>query len=76
MVEKALLDHKISEKMIKQSFFVGDTIRDIKTVKNAGCKTILVFSGKEKLVNKADWEPKPNFTAKNLSQAVDIILGK
>ncbi len=58
------------------SFFVGDTIRDIETGKAAGLTTILVFSGKEKPENKANWEIPPDFTASDLSEAVQTILKK
>ncbi len=58
----------------KKSFFIGDTIRDIQTGRSAGLKTILVFSGKEKLENKDSWQEQPDFTAKDLSGAVKIIL--
>jgi histidinol-phosphate phosphatase family protein len=56
-----------------KSFFVGDTIRDIETGKNAGLKTILVFSGKEKPENKDSWLCLPDFTARDLLEATDII---
>lgn len=74
MIERALREHAIPKSALKQGFFVGDTIRDIQTGKNAGCKTILVFSGKEKPRNKADWEEIPDFTAKDLLEAAEIIL--
>jgi histidinol-phosphate phosphatase family protein len=61
---------------IKKSFFVGDSIRDVKTGKRAGCKTILVLSGRESIKNRPDWQVQPDFIAKNLSMAVDIILNK
>ena len=59
---------------LNNSYFVGDTIRDIETGKNAGLKTILVFSGKEKPENENDWVNLPDFTANDLSEALDIIL--
>ena len=58
---------------LERSFFVGDTMRDIETGKTAGLKTILVFSGKEKLENKNNWQNLPDLTACDLSEAVDII---
>jgi histidinol-phosphate phosphatase family protein len=60
---------------LKQSYFIGDTIRDIETGKTAGLKTILVFSGKEKPDNKNKWSILPDYTARDLSRAVDLILG-
>ncbi|MFZ2937279.1 MAG: HAD-IIIA family hydrolase [Candidatus Omnitrophota bacterium] len=76
LVHKALAEAKEKDRAIdiKKSFFVGDTIRDIETGKAVGLKTILVFSGKEKLENKNNWLVNPDFTAADLSSAVDIIL--
>jgi histidinol-phosphate phosphatase family protein len=59
---------------LDNSYFIGDTIRDIETGKKAGLKTILVFSGKEKPENKNTWHILPDFTACDLSEAVNIIL--
>jgi len=59
---------------IKNSYFIGDTIRDIETGKKAGLKTILVFSGKEKAKNKNQWGILPDFTAEDLPRAAKIIL--
>lgn len=59
---------------LKNSFFIGDTIRDMETGKRAGLKTILVFSGKEKPENEKTWSIQPDFTASNLFDAAHIIL--
>lgn len=59
---------------LSKSYFIGDTIRDIETGKAAGLKTILVFSGKEKPENKNNWQIKPDFTARDLAGAVDLVL--
>lgn len=59
---------------LRQSFFVGDTIRDVITAKGAGCRSILVLSGKEKLANRNHWEVQPDFVFKDLYAAVDFIL--
>ena len=59
---------------VANSYFVGDTIIDVETGRKAGLKTILVFSGKEKPENKLKWNVVPDFTAYDLSEAVDIIL--
>jgi histidinol-phosphate phosphatase family protein len=56
------------------SFFIGDTIRDVYTAKAAGCKSILVLSGKEKLSNKRNWEEQPDFIFRNLYEAAEFIL--
>lgn len=59
-----------------KSFFIGDTIRDIETGKAAGLSTILIFSGKEKPENKNNWATIPDFTAHDLTHAVEIITKK
>lgn len=64
------------EPQLSQSYFIGDTIRDVETGKAAGLKTILVFSGKEKPDNKDKWVPPPDYTAPDLSGAVDLILSR
>lgn len=74
LIYKAISEHGIGVGSLKNSFVVGDTIRDIKTGKKAGCKTILVFSGKEKAKNRGSWEEAPDFIAKSLKEAAGIIL--
>ena len=59
---------------LKNSFFIGDTVRDVHTAKAAGCKSILVFSGKEKLSNRDNWQARPDFTFKNLHAAAKFII--
>lgn len=59
---------------LKRSFFIGDTIRDVKTAKAVGCKSILVLSGKEKLANRENWEVQPDFIFKDLYEAGKFIL--
>jgi D-glycero-D-manno-heptose 1,7-bisphosphate phosphatase len=58
---------------LKNSFFIGDTIRDVRTAKAAGCKSILVFSGKENPSNQDNWQTRPDFTFKNLCEATKFI---
>ena len=75
LLERALGEHGISKDTLSKSFFVGDSIRDIQTGQSVGCRTILVFSGKEKQGNQSDWSVQPDLTARDLSEAVDLILG-
>jgi histidinol-phosphate phosphatase family protein len=74
LIKKACQEFGLSREDLKQSYFIGDTIRDVQTAKNAGCKSILVFSGKERKSNMAAWESVPNLTADNLSKAADLVL--
>jgi len=62
------------EPELNQGYFIGDTIQDIETGRAAGLKTVLVFSGKEKPDNKNNWTILPDYTAKDISRAVDLIL--
>lgn len=59
---------------LKQAIFIGDTIRDVRTAKTAGCKSFLVFSGKEKLANHKSWEIQPDKVFRNLWEAAEFIL--
>jgi len=69
---------KLKEKGLKiqlsGSYFIGDTISDVQTGKAAGLLTILVFSGKERPDNKNRWAILPDYTAKDASEAVELIL--
>lgn len=71
LIKKAL--RNVSADLSK-TFFIGDSIRDIQTGKAAGCKTILVLSGKERLQNRVQWHEKPDYVAADLSEAVEVIL--
>jgi histidinol-phosphate phosphatase family protein len=59
---------------IRNSFFIGDTIRDVNTARLAGCKSILVLCGKEKLSNRKNWETQPDIVFKDLLEAARFIL--
>jgi D-glycero-D-manno-heptose 1,7-bisphosphate phosphatase len=59
---------------LKDTFFIGDTIRDVHTARAAGCKSILVLSGKEKLSNRKNWETQPDFIFKDLFKAAEFII--
>ena len=76
LIEQALAKLKTEGQPIelKNSYFIGDTIRDIETGKKAGLKTILVFSGKENLANRNKWQSHPDFTTQDLSAAADLII--
>ena len=75
LLERALKEHNISQDILSKSFFVGDSIRDIQAGQSVGCRTILVLSGKEKQGNQSGWSIQPDLTARDLSEAVDLILG-
>jgi histidinol-phosphate phosphatase family protein len=70
LIKLAIKGRKID---LKNSFFVGDTIRDVHTAKAAGCKSLLVLSGKEKVSNRDKWQPQPDFFFKDLYEAAKFI---
>lgn len=61
---------------IKNSFFIGDSIRDVNTAKAAGCRSILLLCGKEKLFNSKNWQTQPDFVFKDLRLATEFILSQ
>ncbi|MBU0694103.1 MAG: D-glycero-beta-D-manno-heptose 1,7-bisphosphate 7-phosphatase [Candidatus Omnitrophica bacterium] len=66
---KAGLLHKIvSDFSIvpEDSFFIGDSFRDMKAAKEFGAKPVLVLSGKEKISNRSKWEFEPDYIFDNL----------
>ena len=68
LIQKAVKKYNIS---IKDSYFIGDTTRDILTAKNVGLKSILVktgYGGKDKKFNV-----KPDYIVNNLYEAANLI---
>jgi len=61
---------------MKDSFFIGDSIRDIRTARSGGCKSILVLTGEEKISRRLNWNPKPDFVCKDLKAAARLILNR
>ena len=56
----------------KKSWVIGDSTTDIMAASNAGLKSVLVktgYGGKDK-----KFKIKPNFVAKNLEEATDLII--
>jgi histidinol phosphatase-like enzyme len=66
--------HRTYRVGLKRSFFIGDTMTDMLTARNAGCASVLVLSGSEKLSNRKNWEIQPDFIFRNLYQAAQFIL--
>lgn len=71
MIEKAAKRFSID---LPSSYFVGDTTTDVKTAKNAGCRSILVktgYGGKD-----GAYRVKPDAAARDLSHAARLILAR
>ncbi len=73
LIKKAIAGRDID---IKNSFFVGDTIRDIQTARAAGCRSILIFSGQESPENRDSWPVQPDYVFSDLYQAAKFIIQK
>lgn len=68
MVFEAQRDHDID---LSRSFFIGDKVSDIECGRNAGVRTILVETGD----GHAEKNCAPDFVAKEVVAAVEIVLG-
>ncbi|MHB8154841.1 MAG: D-glycero-alpha-D-manno-heptose-1,7-bisphosphate 7-phosphatase [Candidatus Omnitrophota bacterium] len=71
LLKKAAKEFRFS---LKGAYFIGDTMRDVFTAQAAGCKSILVLTGKEKLVNQKNWEARPDFVFKDLLAAAEFLI--
>ena len=61
---------------LRKSFMIGDTLSDIKTGHAAGCRSILVKTGKgqREILRIKDGPEPPDFVAENLTKAVNWLL--
>ena len=65
-VEQAINDFDID---VKQSYFIWDKEKDIKTWKNAWCKWTVLISDKKEV----DFETKPDFTVKDILEFAERL---
>lgn len=72
-IRKALESMNKTIRSAQKAFFVGDTESDILAGHNAGCATIFVLSGREDRRHMRGWEVKPDYIARDLLEATDII---
>ena len=72
-IRKALETMNKTIRSASKAFFVGDTESDILAGHNAGCATIFVLSGREDRRHMRGWKIKPDFIARDLLEATDII---
>ncbi|MDP8265783.1 MAG: HAD-IIIA family hydrolase [Candidatus Aceula meridiana] len=73
-VEKALKGMNKTIDHAKYAYFVGDDKTDIEAGINAGCKTILVLSGKNRSKDIKSWDITPDYVVKSLKEATKIII--
>ncbi|MCL4499486.1 MAG: D-glycero-beta-D-manno-heptose 1,7-bisphosphate 7-phosphatase [Chloroflexi bacterium] len=60
---------------LSESFMVGDTVKDIETGRNAGCKSVLVLTGYGK-EEKEKLTVRPDFIAEDLLGAAEWIISQ
>ncbi|MGE5279808.1 MAG: D-glycero-alpha-D-manno-heptose-1,7-bisphosphate 7-phosphatase [Deltaproteobacteria bacterium] len=61
----------------KNSYFIGDSVMDVKAGKAFGVKTVMVLTGREKAADASGWEAQPDFVAPNLwAAARNIVAGR
>jgi D-sedoheptulose 7-phosphate isomerase len=75
LVLKAAEEHDID---LGASYLVGDAIRDIEAGVRAGCRTILVMTGRgtQELKERDKWVSAPDYIVPDLGAAADVILGE
>lgn len=71
MIEKAIRGTEID---LKNTFIIGDSLRDVEAGRRMGMKTIFVLSGKTPLAKTKDWPIQPDSIKKDLLEAVEWIL--
>jgi histidinol-phosphate phosphatase family protein len=76
LIEKALAQCGGKKSDLAGCFFIGESMIDVETGRNAGMKTIMVFSGREKPEGRDSWEFAPDFTAADLLDAASIVLAE
>ncbi len=60
--------------VLKNAFFIGDSREDIETAAGAGCRSILVLSGRSQKKDVSDFKAKPDKIKKNILEAARWIL--
>jgi len=71
MLFQAQKDHHIE---LANSYVIGDSISDIEAGLKAGCRTVLVLTGKAQPVDMFSNAIKPDIIAQDICEAVNLIL--
>jgi histidinol-phosphate phosphatase family protein len=58
----------------KEAVFVGDAAGDVLAGRAAGCKTVVVLTGRISAAEAAALDPAPDFIAADLAQAAEWII--
>ncbi len=73
-IRKAVKLLKKDMRIAKNAYFVGDTVTDMATGRNAGCTTIFVLSGRSDQERLREKKIRPDYIAANLLEAAKIML--
>lgn len=69
MLLQAQKEHRLD---LKQSYMIGDMLRDLVAGKNVGCTTILVMTGHAG--NDKHYDIQPDFVAEDVYKAAQLII--
>ncbi|MCA9394000.1 MAG: HAD family hydrolase [Candidatus Omnitrophica bacterium] len=72
-IRKAVKLLKKDMRIAKNAYFVGDTVTDMATGRNAGCTTIFVLSGRSDQERLKEKKIRPDYIAANLLEAARIM---
>lgn len=73
-IRKAVKLLKKDMRIAKNAYFVGDTVTDMATGRNAGCTTIFVLSGRSDQDRLREKKIRPDYIAANLLEAAQVML--
>ena len=75
-IANILLAARELEISISDSYFVGDSHRDVEAGRAAGCRTILVTTGvrQASYADIAEWQVQPDYVVPDLLTAAEMIL--
>lgn len=71
LIEQAIKNEDVD---LRNTFIIGDSIRDVEAGKRMGMKTVLVLSGKTLVNETGKWNVQPDSIKKDLLEAVEWIL--
>lgn len=60
--------------LLKKAYFIGDSKEDVETAAGAGCRSILVLSGRSKKKDITDFKTRPDQVKKDILEAAKWIL--
>jgi len=60
----------------QDTYFIGDSERDVIAAEEVGCKTIVVLTGKSDATHVAKWSHQPDFIFHNIENSRETICDK